>query len=57
MVLLRRSCNKAKAWSGWGEKIHHNPKVAVPEISCENGVYHLSKLLISDYGVAVSLFV
>jgi hypothetical protein len=42
---------------GGGIKIHHNPKVAVIKISCEDVAYHLSKPLISDYDVAVSLFV
>jgi hypothetical protein len=45
-----------KQQHGMGEeKIHHNPKVAVPKISCEDGAYHLSKPLISNYGVVLSL--
>jgi len=45
------------AWSGGGGGGIHNPKVAVPKISFEDDAYHLSKPLIFDYGVAVSLFV
>ena len=42
---------------GGNKKFTTTEKVAVPKISCSDGTYQLSKPLISNYGVAVSVFV
>ena len=42
----------------WVEKeIYHILTVVVPRITCEDGAYHPSKPLISEFGVVVSLCV
>jgi hypothetical protein len=48
--------NNVTAWSGWRKKLT-TTKFTLPKITCEDGAYHLSKALISDYGVVVCLCV